>query len=160
LAIRDAPVNTAQSLAEARRALKTKLVRHDQSRRPVPNPPPSVARTVRYDAPSGKLAAYLTLIPQDGKHHPAIVWISGGDCNSIDDGFFKESPPNNDQTASAFRKAGIVTMYPSLRGGNENPGFKEGFLGEVDDVLAAADFLSKQEGVEPDRIYLGGHSTG
>jgi acetyl esterase/lipase len=30
----------------------------------------------------------------------------------------------------------------------------------VDDVLAAADFLAKQEGVDSSRIYLGGHSTG
>jgi dipeptidyl aminopeptidase/acylaminoacyl peptidase len=51
-------------------------------------------------------------------------------------------------------------MFPSLRGGNDNPGRKEGFLGEVDDVLAAADFLSKQDYVDPNRIYLGGHSTG
>src|SRR5437667_549581 len=51
-------------------------------------------------------------------------------------------------------------MYPSFRGGNDNPGFKEGFLGEVDDTLAAADFLAKQDFVDPTRIYLGGHSTG
>ena len=51
-------------------------------------------------------------------------------------------------------------MFPSLRGGNDNPGKKEGFLGEVNDVLAASEFLSRQEYVDPDRIYLGGHSTG
>ena len=51
-------------------------------------------------------------------------------------------------------------MFPSLRGGNDNPGQKEGFLGEVDDVLAAADYLAKQNYVDPARIYLGGHSTG
>lgn len=51
-------------------------------------------------------------------------------------------------------------MFPSLRGGNENPGVKEGFFGEVDNVLAAADFLAKQDCVDPGRIYLGGHSTG
>jgi pimeloyl-ACP methyl ester carboxylesterase len=51
-------------------------------------------------------------------------------------------------------------LYPSLRGGNDNPGFKEGFFGEVDDVLAAADYLAGQEFVDPGRIYLGGHSTG
>src|SRR5436305_14755455 len=51
-------------------------------------------------------------------------------------------------------------MFPSLRGGNDNPGQKEGFLGEVDDVLAARDFLEKQPYVDPKRIYLGGHSTG
>ena len=51
-------------------------------------------------------------------------------------------------------------MFPSLRGGNTNPGVKEGFLGEVDDVLAAASFLEKQPYVDSKRIYLGGHSTG
>ena len=51
-------------------------------------------------------------------------------------------------------------MFPSLRGGNDNPGRKEGFLGEVDDVLAAADFLATVDYVDPRRLYLGGHSTG
>lgn len=51
-------------------------------------------------------------------------------------------------------------MYPALRGGNGNPGQLEGFYGEVDDILAAAEFLAKQEFVDPNRIYLGGHSTG
>src|SRR5262249_10849495 len=53
-----------------------------------------------------------------------------------------------------------IMMYPSLRGGNDNPGFQEGFFGEVDDVLAATDYLAKQDAVDPKRIYLGGHSTG
>jgi dienelactone hydrolase len=47
-----------------------------------------------------------------------------------------------------------------LRGGNDNPGVKESFLGEVDDVLAAAEVLGRQPYVDPGRIYLGGHSTG
>ena len=51
-------------------------------------------------------------------------------------------------------------MFPSLRGGNDNPGQRESFFGEVDDILAAREFLAKQEYVDPARIYLGGHSTG
>jgi pimeloyl-ACP methyl ester carboxylesterase len=51
-------------------------------------------------------------------------------------------------------------MYPSLRGGNKNPGFRETFYGEVDDVIAAARFLAQLDYVDPKRIYLGGHSTG
>src|SRR5699024_493035 len=42
----------------------------------------------------------------------------------------------------------------------DNPGRREGFLGEVDDVLAAAAFLKRQPYVDPARVYLGGHSTG
>ena len=121
--------------------------------------PPKIFRTLKYPSPVGPLGAYLTPDPKDGKKHPAIVWITGGDCNSIGD-VWTSSAPDNDQTAAAFRRAKIVMMFPSLRGGNRNPGRKEGFLGEVDDVLAAANFLAKQPYVDPKRIYLGGHSTG
>jgi hypothetical protein len=69
-------------------------------------------------------------------------------------------PSANDQSARSFRENGVVMMYPSFRGGNNNPGRVEGFMGEVDDVLAAADYLAEQDFVDPDRIYLGGHSTG
>jgi poly(3-hydroxybutyrate) depolymerase len=51
-------------------------------------------------------------------------------------------------------------LFPALRGGNDNPGTEETFLGEVDDVIAAADYLARQKSVDPRRIYLGGHSTG
>jgi len=114
---------------------------------------------IHYRSPAGSLAAYLTPLPKDGKKHPAIIWITGGDSNSIGD-VWHRADPSNDQTAAAFRDAGIVTMYPSLRGGNDNPGYREGMYGEVDDILAAADFLARQPGVDPARLYLGGHSTG
>jgi len=146
------------SLTEARKGFKSKL-NGGKKGDPAPAPPPQLFRTVQYDSPVGKLAAYLSPDPKDGKKHPAIIWICGGDCNSIDEGCWQELP-KDDQSACAFRKAGIVMMFPSLRGGNDNPGAKEGFLGEVDDVLAAADFLAKQPFVDPQRIYLGGHSNG
>src|SRR5205085_9170374 len=132
------------SLTGARNGFQTKLLRRYE-KYPVLQPPPKLFRIVHYESPVGKLAAYLTPDPNDGKKHPAIIWITGGDCNSIDQGCWREGPPSNDQSASAFRKAGIVMMFPSLRGGNDNPGSKEGFLGEADDVLAALDHLRKQE---------------
>jgi dipeptidyl aminopeptidase/acylaminoacyl peptidase len=154
----DQPTN-AGSLTEARKGFKSKLLRRGADKEPVAEPPAKLFHIVRYDAPVGKLAAYVTPDPKDGKKHPAIIWITGGDCNSIG-AVWEDAPADNDQTASAYRKAGIVMMFPSLRGGNDNPGDKEGFLGEVDDILAAADFLAKQNYVDPGRIYLGGHSTG
>jgi acetyl esterase/lipase len=147
------------SLTQARRGFTPKLVPRGIAREPAETPPAAIFRTVEYDAPAGKLAAYLSPAPQDGNKHPAIIWITGGDCNSIGD-VWSPAPAENDQSARAFREAGILMMYPSLRGGNLNPGVKEGFLGEVDDVQAAADSLAKQDGVDPTRIYLGGHSTG
>jgi acetyl esterase/lipase len=150
----------ARSLAEARKGFTSKLHPQHSRKTPPPVPPAGVMRIVRYESSAGSLGAYLTPDPRDGKKHPAIVWITGGDCNSIDEGCWTEGPPENEQSAFAFRNAGIVMMFPSLRGGNDNPGVKERFLGEVDDVVAAADYLAKQPFVEPDRIYLGGHSTG
>ncbi|MEO9932295.1 alpha/beta hydrolase family protein [Rhodopirellula bahusiensis] len=69
-------------------------------------------------------------------------------------------PRDNDQSVGGFRDAGIVTMFPSLRGGNDNPGKREGFYGEVDDILAATEHLAALSYVDPMQIYLGGHSTG
>jgi dipeptidyl aminopeptidase/acylaminoacyl peptidase len=150
---------TERTLVEARRGFITRPSPRQQPRKPAPQPPPSVFRLVRYDSPVRKLAAYLTPDPGDGNKHPAIVWITGGDCNTIDE-LWENAPRNNDQTAGAYRKAGIIMMFPSLRGGNDNPGEHEGFFGEVDDVIAAAGYLARQPYVDPGRIYLGGHSTG
>lgn len=149
----------AASLTEARKGFPVTLRRRASANEAVPAPPPKVFRAVQYEAPLGRNAAYLTPDPKDGQLHPAIIWITGGDCNTIGD-VWSAAPANNDQTAAAFRQAGIVMMFPSLRGGNRNPGVVEGFLGEVDDVIAAADYLAKQPYVDPTRIYLGGHSTG
>jgi dipeptidyl aminopeptidase/acylaminoacyl peptidase len=149
-----------QSLAEARRGFHTRLLKHESAHEPVPAPPPQLFRLVHYDSPAGKLAAYLSPDPGDGKKHPAVIWIFGGFDNGIGETAWQQARPDNDQSASAFRKAGLIMMYPSLRGGNDNPGSKEGFFGEVDDVLAAADYLAKQDFVDPKLIYLGGHSTG
>ena len=147
------------SLNEARRGFRTSIKDGHSPQEPIPRPPARTFQLISYESPAGRLAAYLSPDPGDGKKHPAIVWITGGDCNSIGE-LWEDRPRNNDQTAAAYRKAGIIMMFPSLRGGNENPGRREGFFGEVDDVLAATKYLASQSYVDPNRIYLGGHSTG
>ena len=146
------------TLAEARKGFTSRST-GQRANEPVPEPPAKVFRKVKYDSPAGQLAAYITPSLGDGKKYPAIIWITGGDCNSIGD-VWSLTPAANDQSARQYRNAGIVMMFPSLRGGNDNPGTKEGYYGEVDDVIAAAEFLAKQDYVDPKRIYLGGHSTG
>lgn len=153
------PIDEKITLAEARKGFKTKLARHDTNDEAPPKPPTKLFQLVQYEAAPGKLSAYVTPNPNDGKKLPAIIWITGGDCNSIGD-VWTDSDPKDDQTAAAYRKAGLVMMFPSLRGGNNNPGVKEGFFGEVDDVLAALRFLRTLDYVDTSRIYLGGHSTG
>jgi alpha/beta superfamily hydrolase len=151
---------SVRSLAEARAGFKTRLLREGKGRAPAPEPPPELFRMVRFPAGPGDLIAYVSTGSHDGKKHPAIIWIFGGFNNGIGDTAWQPASPENDQSARAFRQAGIITMYPSLRGGNHNPGFREGLYGEVDDIIAAANFLSREDSVDPNRIYLGGHSTG
>ncbi len=148
------------SLNEARRGYATNLLQKKRAKAPVPAPPAELFNIVKYHSPAGDLSAYLTVRPKDNAKHPAIIWIVGGFGNSIGDDAWAPAGPEDDQSARAFRQAGVVTMYPSLRGGNNNPGYEECFYGEVDDVLAAAEYLAKQDFVDPDHIYLGGHSTG
>jgi dipeptidyl aminopeptidase/acylaminoacyl peptidase len=149
-----------QTLREARSGFTTRIVSEGEFYGPPDIPPPGCGfELIRYNSPVGPLAAYVTTDPGDGKRHPAIVWITGGDCNSIGD-VWTPRDRSNDQACSAFRRAGIVMMFPSLRGGNDNPGRREGFLGEVEDILAATDYLAALPYVDPGQIYLGGHSTG
>ncbi len=155
-----APKVNTEPLSEARKSFHTELRSNQQAHAAMPDPPQEIFIKAQYSSPAGAMGAYLSPDPRDGKKHPAIIWVTGGDCNTVDDGCWTDGPEENNQSVSAFRKSGIVMMFPSLRGGNENPGSKEGFLGEIDDVLAAADYLKTQSYVDPDRVYLGGHSTG
>ncbi|MGE0326035.1 MAG: alpha/beta hydrolase family protein [Polyangiaceae bacterium] len=157
----EAPPDTkgAPTLAEARKGFVTKLEGPVEREDGPVAPPQAPFTVVKYTSKVGELEAYVTADPGDGKQHPAILWITGGDYGSIGD-VWSERQRDNDQSAAQYRKAGLVMMFPSMRGGNENPGRPEGFFGEVDDVIAAADVLAKQPYVDPKRVYLGGHSTG
>jgi len=152
-------VDTSKSLLDARKGHETQLSARQRSGVAPDRPPSGVFQLTTYPAQQGELSCYITPDPGDGKKHPAIIWITGGECNTIGD-VWSPQPSSNDQSAAAFRQAGIVMMFPSLRGGNRNPGHIEGFYGEVNDVLAAAAQLAYAPYVDPQRIYLGGHSTG
>lgn len=148
-----------QTLAEARKGFVTKIIKTAESSGAPDKPVGKEFELTQFQSPVGPLSAFVTPNPGDGKKHPAIVWITGGDNNSIGD-VWTAQDRRNDQSVSAFRKAGIVVMFPSQRGGNDNPGKREGFYGEVDDILAATDHLANLPYVDADQIYLGGHSTG
>lgn len=149
----------APTLADARATHTTKLTRKEQNGTALDKPPAGVFDLVKFSSPVGELAAYLIPNPKDGGRHPAIIWITGGDHTTIGDVWSPRSR-DDDQSASAFRKAGIIMMFPSQRGGNDNPGYHEGMYGEVADISAAADYLLKLDYIDPARVYLGGHSTG
>lgn len=148
-----------RSLADERQEFHT-AIHAPASGRPLPKPPAELFVRADYVNAEGRtLAAFVTPDPRDGRRHAALVWITGGDSNSLDD-FWTPGAPDNDQSASAFREAGLILMFPTLRGGNTDTGRKEFFFGEVDDIHAAANRLAKLPYVDPARIFLAGHSTG
>jgi acetyl esterase/lipase len=126
---------------------------------PAPLPPGDIFVHIRYPSPVGKLSAYLTPDPGDGRKRPAVLWAHGG-FGGIGDSLWDNAPQTNDQSARAFREAGIVLMIPSWRGENDNPGNFEMFMGELDDLFAAREYLAALPYVDKERIYLAGHSTG
>lgn len=150
----------SQSFAEAHDAFRTTLAREDSDDYEIPAPPEGIFDLVYYTSKVGDLAAYVSSDPGDGQKHPMIIWVVGGWGNGIDDFPWCYPEWDNDQTASAFWQAGVLTMYPSFRGGSGNPGYYETLFGEVDDIVSAYEYAASLPYVDPDRIYLGGHSTG
>lgn len=149
------------SLAELRKGHKTKIVVTKKDAEAAPKPEAPFLKLVKYPGPLGEMAAWMSVPGHEGHKHPAIVWVTGGfPSGGIGSSAWERSDYDNDQSAKSYRYNDMIVMYPWLRGDGGNPGKQEGFYGEVDDVIAAAKFLAKQPGVDPKRIYLGGHSTG
>jgi dipeptidyl aminopeptidase/acylaminoacyl peptidase len=146
----NAPRSTSD-YAEARRSFRTKLVRQGAS--PQQAPPlalPADAREVPYRSGALTLRAWVSKTDATGARRPAVVYVHGGSAFGNDDW---------DQ-AKPFRDAGFVVMTPILRAENGQPGAYSLFYDEVDDVVAAAEALAREPGVDPARVFVAGHSNG
>lgn len=155
---------TLQNLLQARAGRSTQIITALQpgartAIKPMPQPPGQLFVPMSYASGNLQLKAFVTPDPGDGRKLPLMVWLTGGDSNTLDD-FWAEGAAGNDQSAAAFRKAGMAMLFPSLRGGNDNPGQREYFWGEVQDVAAAILQAAQLPYIDASRIYLGGHSTG
>ncbi len=139
------------TLMQARQDFKTLPMR--STYRPSLDPPERVpgASLIEYASGNLNLVAYLSKERKSATKRPAVVWAHGGFG-----GIGKESWEN----AKPFHDAGFVLMVPSFRGENQNLGRFEMFYGEVDDLLAAVEHLAKNPSVDPERIYVVGHSSG
>src|SRR5262245_17353767 len=139
-----------EDYGQARRAFRTNLIRKMKSPQPwKPVKVPSSVTQVEYPSGELRLKAWVNQ-PKEGESRPAVLFLHGGWAFDLDD--WEMSEP--------FRKAGYVVLTPLLRGENGQPGHFSMFYDEVDDVLAAADFLAKLPGVDSTHIYLSGHSAG
>ena len=147
----------AKNLLEARAEFKTALIPNSYTTDgTAPVPPANFFLAVRYPSPAGKLFAYLSPDPHDGKKHPALVWAHGG-FGGIDKWLWEKQ---DKQDPGHFREAGIIVMCPSWRGENDNPGKFQLFFGEVNDAVAAVEYLRTVPYVDTSRVYMAGHSTG
>ncbi|WP_338802991.1 prolyl oligopeptidase family serine peptidase [Xenorhabdus griffiniae] len=149
--------------AEAHNKFKTQIVDNSFVGDGQPAiPPKDIFSLIYYPAEDGNMAAFLSTPPVDKtKKYPAIIWLTGGYGGiGNDDFFWSEHSADNDQSASSFRRDGLVLMIPSFRGENANPGRYEMFYGELRDIESARQYLTKLPYVDPNRIYLAGHSTG
>jgi dienelactone hydrolase len=108
-------------------------------------------RLVSYRSADGELSAYVSSPPAPEGRRPALIWAHGG-FGGIDRRVLRRVAP--------FRDAGFLVFCPSWRGENANPGRFELFYGEVDDAVAAIEHVAALPGVDRERIYMAGHSTG
>lgn len=112
---------------------------------------PHPIQEVRYQSGGNALKAWVYVNPQtrDAKH-PTLLFLHGGFAFGMGDLMSCQAAMDQD----------YVVMAPALRGENGNPGNFELFFGEVNDAQAAAVWLSQQPYVDPQQIYVFGHSVG
>ena len=150
-----------ESLAEARQGHVTKLLKTRKTGGAFPAQVPEGFQLVTYDGDFGPMKALLARPRTKAKKLPAMVWVAGGiPPGGAHSSAWEPQDPDNDQSAKVYRRNGLMMLYPSFRGSFGNSGAFESFYGEVDDVIAAGRYLKSRDDVDPDRIYLGGHSTG
>jgi acetyl esterase/lipase len=147
----DPPTTTQASFLKRRAAFKSNLTYHGPSPQEGEEEPlPDGLSLVTYPSAGRDLKAWI-YVPDDGRDkHPALVYLHGGLAFGVED---------FDQ-CQIFVDAGFVVLCTSYRGENNNPGEYELFLGEVDDAVAAIQWLAEHPAVDRDKIFAFGHSSG
>jgi dienelactone hydrolase len=140
-----------EDYAQARAKFHTKLLRNVAAPQPwSPLKPPAGVSEVEYRSGKLTLKAWVNRPTEAARKLPAVLFLHGGFAFDQDD--WAISQP--------FRDAGFVVLTPMLRGENGQPGAFTLWYDEVDDGLAAAEWLKKQPYVDGNRLYVAGSSAG
>jgi dipeptidyl aminopeptidase/acylaminoacyl peptidase len=148
-----APVVEVQNedYAQARSRFRTRLLREVAAPQPFTSvKPPEDVSLVEFLSGRLRLKAWLSKAGDGKRKLPAVLFLHGGFAFDRDD--WDLSRP--------YRDAGFVVMTPILRGENGQPGSFTLWYDEVDDVLAAAEYLGKLPIVDPTRLFIAGSSSG
>jgi dipeptidyl aminopeptidase/acylaminoacyl peptidase len=138
---------------QARQSFRTKLLTRGPSPRPGDSAvvPDGVSEV---DFASGSLRLKGWLRTPSGtatrSKRPAVLFLHGGFAFGLEDWTMTQP----------YQDSGFIVMVPQLRGENGQAGVFSLFYDEVDDVLAAIEFLRGRKNVDRDRIFLAGHSVG
>ncbi len=128
---------------------------------PYPTPQPHFSsRTVSFASSGGAVLAGTLTIPHGARARmPAFVFVHGSGPGTRDGGV-PQNPTFLD-LSNALSNAGIVVLRYDKRGIAQSTGTPtEDWRILGDDVRAAVAFLRAQPSVNPNRIYLLGHSEG
>jgi dienelactone hydrolase len=138
-----------QDYADARKQFRTTLTSHGRSPQPFNNDElRDGVKEIEYKSGDLELKAWIG--GPKGGMRPAILFLHGG--YALDNSDWDQCQP--------FRDAGFITMLPMLRGENGLKGDFTLFYDEVDDVVAAGEELARQPNVDPNRVFVAGHSAG
>ena len=141
-----------EDYAKARSQFKTKLLRQGPAPQPwKPIKPPARVSEVEYTSGELKLKAWVSHPADEKRKSPAVLFLHGG---------FAFDYPEDWNVSQPYRDAGFVVFTPMLRGENGQAGFFSFLYNEVDDVLAAAEYLGKLPYVDARHLYLAGPSAG
>ena len=109
--------------------------------------------------PSGKSSNEAST-DQNIPLHPAIVFLVGSGPNSTHTGLYADFAREN--LEELFLQHGVALMYFDKRGVGLSEGrwHRTDLYERADDARAAVQFLRQQDGIDPDRIGVVGHSQG
>jgi len=116
---------------------------------------------VRIDHGAVSLAGSIGRLKGSKGRQPAIVFLSGSGPQDRN-GFTGAVDTGTHEILDALIERGFVVLRIDDRGVGESTGPTDDMALEelLDDALACVDFLAAQDGVDPDRIGVIGHSEG
>lgn len=146
-----------EDYANVRKEFKTKLIKKTGSpQKPEATdsadmPPSGVTQIFFKTSNNLTLKAWINVpTGKNNGKYPVIVFLHGG--LSFGKGDWDMTKP--------FRDAGFIVITPMLRGENGQPGMFTFLCDEVNDAIAAAEYVKQQPFINNKRIYLAGHSVG